>query len=223
VKVGVVIPAAGSGTRMGGTRKPMLEIGGKPLLQHCLDAFFQVDAVSRIAVALPREIIDHPPAWMHDRRILFAEGGAQRADSVRAGLAVLPADIDVIVIHDAARPVITREMIQSVIDVAAAGESATLAMPVTDTLHRIDQDQRILDTPDRTQFWRALTPQAFPRAVLEAAYARVADSSAATDEAGLVAKAGFPVRVIPGDASNIKVTTPGDVALAEVALIRFRP
>jgi 2-C-methyl-D-erythritol 4-phosphate cytidylyltransferase len=223
MKVGVVIPAAGSGTRMGGTRKPLLEIGGKPLLQHCLDAFFRIDAVARIAVAVPAEMINNPPSWMHDRRILFAEGGAQRADSVRAAFSVLPPDIDVVIIHDAARPVLHREMIEALIEIAARGESATLALPVTDTLHRVDSNNAIIDTPDRAQFWRALTPQAFPRTVLEQAYNRVTDLSRATDEAGLVAAAGFPVRVIPGDASNIKVTTPADVALAEVALLRFRP
>jgi 2-C-methyl-D-erythritol 4-phosphate cytidylyltransferase len=223
MNVGVIIPAAGSGTRMGGASKPLLEIGGKPLLQHCLDAFFQVDAVRRIAVALPAELIRQPPAWMHDRRILFAQGGAQRADSVRAALAVLPADIDVVVIHDAARPVIDAETIRSVLDIAGQGESATLALPVTDTLHRVDADHAIVETPDRAQFWRALTPQAFPRKVLEAAYERVSDASSATDEAGLVARAGFKVRVVPGDARNIKVTTPADVTLAEVALLRFRP
>lgn len=223
MNVGVIIPAAGSGSRMGGTQKQFLEIGGKPLLQHCIDAFFKVDSVSRIAVALPAEVVRRPPAWMHDRRILFAEGGAQRADSVRAALAVLPADIDVVIVHDAARPVITTDMIQAVIDVAADGVSVTLALPVTDTLHRVDANDNIAETPDRAQFWRALTPQAFPRAVLEQAFQTVIDSSAATDEAGLVARAGFPVRVIRGETSNIKVTTPGDVALAEIALIRLRP
>jgi 2-C-methyl-D-erythritol 4-phosphate cytidylyltransferase len=223
VNVGVIIPAAGSGTRMGGMSKPMLEIGGKPLLQHCLDAFFQVDAVRRIAVALPAELVRQPPVWMHDRRILFAEGGAQRADSVRAALRVLPADIDVVVIHDAARPVVTREAIESVIAIAGGGESATVALQVTDTLHRVDAERVIIETPDRAQFWRALTPQAFPRKILEAAYERVTDASNATDEAGLVARAGFPVRVVPGDATNIKVTTPSDVAIAEVALLKFRP
>jgi 2-C-methyl-D-erythritol 4-phosphate cytidylyltransferase len=223
MKVGVVIPAAGSGTRMGGARKPLLEIGGKPLLQHCLEAFFRIDAVTRIAVALPTEVINNPPPWMHDRRILFAQGGAQRADSVRAAVAVLPADIDVVLIHDAARPVLHRESIEAVIEIAASGDSATLALPVTDTLHRVDENGAIVDTPDRAQFWRALTPQAFPRRVLEQAYERVTDVSSATDEAGLVSRAGFKVRVVPGNPSNIKVTTPADVALAEVALLRFRP
>lgn len=223
MKVGVVIPAAGTGTRMGGVHKPMLEVGGKPLLQHCLEAFFRIDTVARIAVVLPRDVINHPPVWMHDRRILFAEGGAQRADSVRAGVAVLPADIDVVLVHDAARPVLHRESIEAVIDSAARGASATLALPVTDTLHRVDADNVVIETPDRAQFWRALTPQAFPRAVLEAAYAQVSDASSATDEAGLVARAGYAVRVIPGESSNIKVTTTADIALAEVALLRLRP
>lgn len=223
MSVGVIIPAAGSGSRMGGTQKQFLEIGGKPLLQHCIDAFFQNESVGRIAVALPAALVKRPPAWMHDRRILFAEGGAQRADSVRAALAVLPSEVDIVIVHDAARPVLTAEMIQAVIDVAAGGDSVTLALPVTDTLHRVDAEDRIVDTPDRSQFWRALTPQAFPRSVLEQAFQQTDDPSKATDEAGLVARAGFTVRVIPGDTSNIKVTTRSDVALAEIALLRLRP
>jgi 2-C-methyl-D-erythritol 4-phosphate cytidylyltransferase len=205
---------------MGGARKPFLELAGQPLLQHCLHAFFAVPEIDRIVIALPESELSHPPAWLRHDRVQLTAGGAQRADSVRAGLAALPADIDVVVIHDAARPMVDAAMIRAVLEHARRGESATLALQATDTLHRVDGELRIVDTPDRSIFWRAQTPQAFPRAVLEQAYARVKDPSAATDEAGLVARAGFSVRVVPGDARNIKITTPADVALAEAALAR---
>lgn len=220
MSVGAIIPAAGSGARMGGTRKPFLVVAGKTLLQHCIETLFQVDGVSRIVVALPESELDDPPAWLRDRRITLVAGGAQRADSVRAGLAALPKDVEIVVVHDAARPLLTGAMIRSVIEHARQGISATIAVPVTDTLHRVDDQNVVVETPDRSRFWRAQTPQAFPRDALEQAYARVAEASAATDEAGLVARAGFQVRVVPGDSSNIKITTPGDVELAEAAFAK---
>ena len=220
MKVGAIIPAAGSGKRMGGARKPFLDLGGKSLLQHCLDVFLTVPAVQHIVVPVPESELLLSRALIHNSRVQFVAGGAQRADSVRAGLNALPADTDVIVVHDAARPLLTRAMVEAVIDAARHGTSATIAIQVTDTVHRVDGDQMIVETPDRSRFWRAQTPQAFPRSALEQAYARVTDPSAATDEAGLVARAGFPVRVIPGHASNLKITTPEDVELAEAALAK---
>ncbi len=223
MSVGAIIPAAGSGSRMGGARKPFLELAGRPLLQYCLDAFFAVPEVAHIVVALPASELADPPAWLLHERVRLVAGGAQRADSVRAGLAALPTGTRIVVVHDAARPLLEPAMIRAVIDHARAGVSATIALQVTDTLHHVDDDLHIIDTPDRSRFWRAQTPQAFPLEVLADAYERVADVSAATDEAGLVARAGFPVRVVPGDARNIKITTPGDVALAEATFARRLP
>jgi len=220
MNVGAIIPAAGSGTRMGGARKAFLEIGGKTLLQHCLDAFLSIDEITQIVVALPSEEVRASSNGQQRGRVRLVAGGAHRADSVRAALNHLSPEVDVVVIHDAARPLLTVRMIRAVLDCAARGESATIAVPVVDTLHRVDADHRIIETPNRTQFWRAQTPQAFPRSTLIQAYARVTNASAATDEAGLVARAGFPVRIIPGDASNLKITTPDDVVIAEAALAR---
>ena len=220
MSVGAIIPAAGSGTRMGGARKPFLELAGKPLLRYGLEAFLTVPEIQTIVVALAQADLSDPPAWLLDERVVLVAGGKQRADSVRAGLAHLPAHADIVIIHDAARPLVDTSMIRGVLEHARQGISATIALQVTDTLHRVDNELRILETPDRSQFWRAQTPQAFPRAVLEQAYTRVSDVSSATDEAGLVARAGFPVRVVPGDVRNIKITTPADIALAEAAFNR---
>jgi 2-C-methyl-D-erythritol 4-phosphate cytidylyltransferase len=219
MKVGVIIPAAGSGSRMGGVSKPFVELAGKPLLLHCLEAFLAVPEVQRIVVALPQTALADAARLSSDR-IAIVEGGAQRGDSVRAGFDALPNDIDVVVVHDAARPLVTKVMIEAVIKSAADGTSATLAVQVTDTLHHVNADGFILETPERSEFWRAQTPQAFPRSVLAQSYERLVDVSAATDEAGLVAAAGFPVRVIQNDVSNIKITTPTDLELAEAALAR---
>jgi 2-C-methyl-D-erythritol 4-phosphate cytidylyltransferase len=220
MKIGIIIPAAGSGSRMGGTSKPFVELAGKPLLLHCLEAFLSVPDVQKIVVALPESALAESPKWLGSDRITIVQGGAQRGDSVRAAFEALPSDIDVVVVHDAARPLLTRQMIDAVIQHAAAGTSATVAIPVTDTLHHVDSKGAIVETPDRSEFWRAQTPQAFPRAALEQAYQRLVDVSAATDEAGLVASAGFPVHVIPGDVSNLKITNPEDLARAEAALAR---
>jgi 2-C-methyl-D-erythritol 4-phosphate cytidylyltransferase len=219
MNVGVIIPAAGGGTRMGGVSKPFLELAGKPLLLHCLEAFLAVPDVQKIVVALPQAALAESQKLGSDR-IAIVEGGAQRGDSVRAGFEAMPADMDVIVVHDAARPLLSRAMIDAVIELAAAGTSATVALQVTDTLHHVNSDGVIIETPERSEFWRAQTPQAFPRSILEQAYQRLVDVSAATDEAGLVAAAGFHVHVVPGDPSNIKITTPVDLELAEAALAR---
>lgn len=218
MKAGVIIPAAGSGARMGGVRKPLLLLAGQPLLQHCLAAFSRIENIAAIVVALPPELCEHPPAWLRAEHVRIVAGGAQRADSVRAGLHALPADADIVIVHDAARPLVTEELIRAVMAEAAAGTSATVALPVTDTLHRVNEDGLIIETPARSHFWRAQTPQAFPRQVLEQAYARHPDPSQATDEAGLVAAAGFPVRVLPGNEANLKITTRADMALAEAAM-----
>lgn len=217
MNVGVIIPAAGSGTRMGGTRKPFLQLAGKPLLQHCLEAFFQIDAINQIVVALPGDETTRPE-WLVDERVQLVVGGAHRADSVRAGLNALPDDVDVVVVHDAARPLVTPELIRRVLQAVNHQVGATVAVPVTDTLHEVDDHQTILATPPRSRFWRAQTPQAFPREALELAYARNEDASTATDEAGLVARSGWTVKVIPGEHWNIKITTPEDLVLAEAAL-----
>ena len=220
MKAAAIIPAAGSGERMGGTRKAFLELAGRTLLQHCLDSFFRAPSIAHIAVVVPADSLAELPDWLQDPRISVVGGGAQRADSVRAGLAALPADVDVIVVHDAARPLVTAEMIERVVECAAGGVSATIALQVTDTLHRVDAREQIVETPDRAEFWRAQTPQAFPRDALESAYAHVRNISGATDEAGLVAHAGLPVRVLPGEVWNLKITTPEDVELAQAALAR---
>jgi 2-C-methyl-D-erythritol 4-phosphate cytidylyltransferase len=218
MKVGAIIPAAGSGTRMGGARKPFLQLAGKPLLQHCLDTFFQVESVKHIVVVLPADERSAIPDWLNDARVTVAPGGAQRGDSVRAGLAALPHDIDVVVVHDAARPLVTPELILRVLQVVVQGVSGTVAVQVTDTLHEVDDTLAITATPLRSRFWRAQTPQAFPREALELVYARSNDVSSATDEAGLVARNGWKVKVVPGEHWNIKITTPEDLVLAEAAL-----
>lgn len=221
MKVGAIIPAAGAGRRMGGVRKALLEIAGRPMLQHSTDVLLAHAEIVCVIVPISADDFDAVPKALKKQGVLFVTGGAERADSVRAGLDALAADVDAVLVHDAARPLLTAELIDRVLAPVRAGNSATIALPATDTLHEVDAGGQIRNTPDRARFWRAQTPQAFPRDVLTGAFANMADAGRATDEAGLVAAAGGKVVVVPGETWNIKVTTPDDIALVE-ALLRER-
>jgi 2-C-methyl-D-erythritol 4-phosphate cytidylyltransferase len=217
MKVGAIIPAAGAGVRMGGVRKAFMEVGGRPMLQHSVEVLLAHPAIAMVVIALASDDLKAPPAWLEQERVVLVPGGRERADSVRAGLRELHDSIDVVLVHDAARPLLTSELIDRVLVPAAAGHGATLALQVTDTLHAVD-GETIRTTPDRARYRRAQTPQAFPRTILGRAYAALPPDAQPTDEAGLVTAAGGKVVVVPGEDWNIKVTSPADVALAEVYL-----
>jgi 2-C-methyl-D-erythritol 4-phosphate cytidylyltransferase len=146
-------------------------------------------------------------------------GGSHRGDSVRAGLAALRADCRTVLVHDAARPFVDRTVIDAVIGLARAGEGAVPAVPLSDTLKEatVGDSTLIRRTRPRARLWRAQTPQGFPRAVLEKAHARAARGGhRATDDAALVEAIGVSVRLVPDSCRNLKVTTPEDLALAEL-------
>lgn len=222
-RVAVVIPAGGSGQRMGGVSKPLLELCGEPILARSMKRFLERDDVRWIIVALPAAVVADPPAWLlRDARVRLVAGGAERGDSVRSALAAVPSEAAVIVVHDAARPLVARAVIDRCISAASAGHSAVAAVPLTDTIQQVDDDGRIVATPDRRQLRAAQTPQAFPAEVLRRAYERAQmDGIAATDDAALVARCGDTVIVVEGAADNLKVTTPEDMILAEALLARM--
>lgn len=220
-RVAVIIPAAGRGRRMGGEGKAFLELDGIPILERTLRAFLAQSRVERIVVALDAATAAQPPAWLRtlDPRVHLVEGGAERHDSVRLALAAVPETIDVVVVHDAARPLVPASLIEAVIDAAAAGRSVAAAIRPADTVHEVDDNRRITATPDRSRLWCAQTPQAFPVAVLRDAHERVAGTSLVpTDDAALVARFGTPVYVIEGDRANLKLTVPADVTVARALL-----
>jgi len=222
VRAAVVVAAGGSGQRMGGVRKQYLELAGEPLLAHALRPFLALSSVEWVVVALPPDDAVAPPWLAHlDPRVRTVAGGAQRSDSVRAGLNAVPEDADVVLIHDAARPLVTSAVIRRAIDRAATGVGAIAGVPVADTI-KVVEAGAIVDTPDRRRLWQAQTPQAFPRAMILDAYRRAAqDGVAATDDAALVERYGGHVVVVQGERSNLKITTEADLAVAE-ALIRER-
>lgn len=218
VRAGVVIPAGGAGRRMGGVRKPFLELAGKSLLEHALAPFLRSDTVAFIAVAVPAETLADPPQWLIDLapRVRLVEGGAERGDSVRNGINSLSSDLQVLLVHDAARPLVTDDIIERCITAASEGRSVIAAIPVTDTIKEVDEGGRVTGTPDRRGLWTAQTPQAFPAGVLRDAYARALEERInATDDAALVARYGITVTVVEGAAENIKVTSSADLAIAE--------
>ena len=218
VRVGVAVPAAGAGQRMGGLRKPFLELAGEPVLVHALRPFLDDPRVVAVVVALAEPDASSPPSWLTDldARVRVVAGGESRADSVRNALAALPGDVDVVAVHDAARPLVTAGVVGRCIDVAAAGEGAVAGCPAVDTMKEVDPEHAIVATPDRRTLWHAHTPQVFPAAALRRAYAR--DLSGATDDAYLVEREGITVRMVDGGPANLKVTRPEDLAIAEAVL-----
>lgn len=223
-RAALVMPAAGTGRRLGGVYKPFVELAGRPLLAHTLKPFLADPRVVLAVLAVPPDVLAAPPGWLAALapRVRLVEGGTERGDSVRLALAAVPDDIDVVLVHDAARPLVTADIVDRAIRSAAAGESVITAIPATDTVQRVDADGRIVETPDRSTLWLAQTPQAFPREVVVLAYEAAREAgTTATDDAAIVLRRGVPVRVIEGDAANLKITVPADLALAE-ALLRAR-
>jgi 2-C-methyl-D-erythritol 4-phosphate cytidylyltransferase len=221
--VAVAVPAAGSGSRLGGKDKGFLELGGEPVLVHAMRPFLDHPFVVSIAVALAPRLALPPPEWLVslDPRIRVVAGAETRSGSVLAALEAVGSEVDVIVIHDGARPLVTREIIDRCIGATTEGEGAIAGWPAVDTLKEVDSRGRVLATPDRSRLWRAQTPQAFPYAKLLDAYRRgVAEGLVATDDAELFTRAGGTVRVVEGAPWNLKLTYPGDLPLAELLLAR---
>ena len=220
-----LIPAAGRGRRVGrGTEKQFLQLGGKPLLAYTLAQFEVTPGIDRIIVIVPagretfcqREIVE---PWGLRKVTHIVTGAETRQLSVTAGFRCLDEDVDVVVVHDGARPFVTPSLIQSAIDAAVQDGGAVAAIPESDTLKRVSAEGTVIETVDRRNLWRAQTPQAFQRAILQRALAYAAQHNLeATDEAALVELLSWPVRIIPGAIWNFKITSPDDLMLAELLL-----
>lgn len=222
LRVGVAVPAAGAGRRMGGVRKPFLELAGEPILLHAIRPFLRDDRVVRIVVALSAPDAASPPEWLlaADNRIEVVVGGETRGASVSRCLDAIPGDVHVIAVHDAARPLVTYDVVRRCIDLAATGVGAVAGCRAVDTMKVVDGGEFIRSTPDRSTLWNAHTPQVFPAGALRRAYASGAPN--ATDDAALVEGEGIRVRMVDDGAENPKVTRPADLAVAE-AMLEARP
>jgi 2-C-methyl-D-erythritol 4-phosphate cytidylyltransferase/2-C-methyl-D-erythritol 2,4-cyclodiphosphate synthase len=214
--VTAIIAAGGSGSRLGApVPKQLLEVAGRSLLRRSVEAFAAHPAISDVIVALPPALAAQPPAWLAGVRIVT--GGESRQDSVANAVDAVDEVSDVVLVHDAARPFVSREVITRAIEGALAHGAAIAAVPVSDTVKRIARGADgpvIVETLPRDEIYLAQTPQAFTRDVLRAAVAAGRASAAdapATDEAMLAERAGHAVHVVAGDAANVKITTAGDL------------
>ena len=216
--MGVLVPAAGSGERMGGVKKPFVPVGGEPLLLHALRPLLARRDVVAVRVALAPADALNPPPWLRtlDLRLACVAGGATRSDSVRAALDALP-DVDLVVVHDAARPLLAPALLERCIAACGEGAAAVAGWPASDTLKQVDQAGRVVATPDRSRLWHAQTPQVFAPALLRQAYEQW-DGGEANDDAALVERIGGKVVMVEGPRTNLKVTRPEDVAVAEALL-----
>ena len=222
--MGVVVAAAGRGERMGGAvLKQFQPVAGVPMLLHALRPFLSHPDVADVIAVLPADAAASPPEWLAGllgERLRAVAGGATRMDSVEAGLRALPAECRIVLVHDGARPFPEPAVIDAVIGQARRGAGAIAAIPVADTLKEAEPvaggASRVRCTVPRAGLWRAQTPQGFPRALLETAYATArAAGRNGTDEAALVEQAGGEVVLVADSPTNLKVTSPGDLRLAE--------
>ena len=215
---GAIIVAAGASTRMGDAGdKTLAPIGGEPLVARTVDVFERHPAVAAVALVVSERNMDAVAALREEKGWRKALppliGGARRQDSVRAGLAALPPDCEWVLVHDGARPFVTPRMIDDGLAAAANTGAAIAVVPVFDTVKRVDGDGRVVETLDRSELAMVQTPQVFRRGVLERAHAGVADD--VTDDAAMVERTDVVVRTFDGARSNIKVTTPEDLVVAE--------
>jgi 2-C-methyl-D-erythritol 4-phosphate cytidylyltransferase len=215
-----LVVAAGRGERLGLDRpKALVTLAGKPMLDWSVATLRRVREVHRIMVALPAEELDAAPPGT-----TAVAGGAVRSESVRAALEGCPAG-DPVIVHDAARPLAPAELFRRALkELDRAGADAVVAAaPVSDTIKEVAEDGRtVLRTLERTRLWAVQTPQVFKRAALERALSEASDEllAAATDDAWLIERAGGIVHVVQSSPSNLKVTTPNDLQIAEMMLGR---
>ncbi|MGI8436591.1 MAG: 2-C-methyl-D-erythritol 4-phosphate cytidylyltransferase [Chthoniobacterales bacterium] len=217
-----IIVAGGSGRRMG-FDKTFASLGGKPVIAHALCAFEAAGCVDDIILVGRVDRLEDFRGLVTSQgfakvRSVIA-GGAERQDSVASGLAALSSECDYVVVHDAARPLVRPEEIESVFNAARMHGAAALAGPVADTLKRADGDRMVVASLEREGLFAMQTPQIFSRRLLEEAYAKVrADGLSITDEVSAVQNLGRKVVLVPNDAPNFKITFPMDLALAELIL-----
>ncbi|MEO2091711.1 MAG: 2-C-methyl-D-erythritol 4-phosphate cytidylyltransferase [Gemmataceae bacterium] len=227
MRVAVIIPAAGRSSRFGqGEKKPFVSLDGRAVWQRSAELFWTREDVSKVYVVISphdRELFEiRYRAAMVFANAQVVGGGAERFESVANALAQVPEDVELVAVHDAVRPLCTTAQIDAVFAAAGKHGAAMLAVPLADTLKRVNAENRITETVSRAGLWCAQTPQVFRRDWLAEAYAKRGElKQTITDDAQLVEAIGHPVYVVPGSASNFKITTKDDLELAE-AIVKSR-
>lgn len=217
MRVGVIIVAGGQGLRMGGSvPKQLLEVGGQSVLRRTVTAFESHPEVNQIVLVLHESLVAESESLVGpiSRPHVAVAGGRRRQDSVANGMAAIAGDVDVVLVHDAARPFVSRAVIDRVIAGATEYGAVVPALGVRDTVKRAGLDREVATTIPRDEVWLAQTPQGFRRQVLADAIAKGAAGPDVTDEGMLVEQTGQRVRIVDGDAGNWKITTPEDLAAA---------
>jgi 2-C-methyl-D-erythritol 4-phosphate cytidylyltransferase/2-C-methyl-D-erythritol 2,4-cyclodiphosphate synthase len=218
-RVSAIIAAGGRGARFGGAQpKQFQTLAGVSILERTVETFLQGYAFDEVIVALPSELAASPPSYLDD--VIVVEGGERRQDSVANGFAAVAPSSQVIVIHDAARPLVSPALIERTVTAAFEYGAAIAALQARDTVKRGDASRIIRGTLPREEIFLAQTPQAFRVGVLRDALALASTAADATDEAMLAEQAGHHVHLVEGDPRNLKITTPEDLDMAERLLGR---
>ncbi len=225
-KTVAIVPAAGTGVRMGGDcAKQYLHLLDRPILAITLDVLQSCPLLDAIVLVVPSEDVSYCRREIVEKYAIgkvreVVPGGELRQDSVRKGLLATNGKYELVLIHDGVRPMITPELVKEVIKAAIQYRAAIAALPAKETVKKVSETRHVTATFDRTKVWMVQTPQAFHyEDILKAHREAVTNGMReATDDAYLVEKLGIPVRVVPGIEKNIKVTTPHDLALAEFLL-----
>lgn len=225
IKLAVIIPAAGSGTRMGSRLpKPFIELMGAPILEHTIRSFVEVGIISQILIATSKEwfgvvekIFQSFSEFGIDMQVV--EGGEERQYSIHNAISHIRNDIDLIAVHDAVRPFVKKSQIEQCCTVALEAGGSILAVPAKDTIKKVDEHFVIESTPDRSVLWQAQTPQVFKKDLLISSYKSALESGyLGTDDASLVERFGGQVKVVEGDRENLKITYPIDLEVAKLIL-----
>lgn len=213
-----VLPAAGSGVRLGaGVPKAFVELAGVPMLVRAVDGLLASGVVDHVVVVVPVDEVDGAAALLPARPVTVVAGGADRTASVAAGLAAIGPEVEIVLVHDAARPLTPADVVSRVVAAVRAGAPAVVpVLPVADTIKQVDPAGVVVSTVDRSALRAVQTPQGFRAPDLRRAYAGVPDPR--TDDAGLVEALGDPVATVPGDPLAFKVTTAWDLRIAGLLL-----
>jgi 2-C-methyl-D-erythritol 4-phosphate cytidylyltransferase len=217
--VAVLVPAAGAGVRLGpGGPKALRLLAGEPLLVHAVRRVAAASSVRLIVIAAPAADVEAVRELLAGvAPVTVVAGGAERQDSVAAALAVVPPEVGIVLVHDAARALTPAALVDEVAAAVRGGLPAVIpVLPVVDTIKEVGPGEVVLGTADRSVLRSVQTPQGFRHTVLAAAHAAATDPL--TDDAGLVEKAGLPVTCVPGSELAMKITRPLDLILAEALL-----
>jgi 2-C-methyl-D-erythritol 4-phosphate cytidylyltransferase len=228
MSVCAVVPAGGTGTRMGGTvPKQFLELNGKPILYYTLKTLQDCGIISELILVVPEKEYENACTdWLGKPEIVtkVVVGGKKRQDSVYNGFCELSPQTEIVLVHDGVRPFLSHQMIQESVDAAREYGAAITAIRVNDTIKKVEDSGLVSKTVDRDGLWRVQTPQVFRYELLEEAFKKAnSEKFYGTDEGTLIEHLGKPVKVVEGSEQNIKITRPEDLRLSEIFISKAFP